>query len=381
MTTSRNAGDERDRAFMKRALSLAARALYDSKPNPAVGCVLVAKDEVVGEGFTAPVGGPHAERVALAAAGDRARGATAYVTLEPCSHFGRTSPCVDALIEAGIARVVCALVDPNPLVAGTGKVKLERAGIDVTVDVLHDEAAELIRGHISRMTRKRPWVRAKVAASLDGRTALANGTSRWITGEAARADVHHWRARSSAVLTGIGTVLADDPALTVRLKDPQVRVVEPVRVIVDSRFRTPPTAKTLKLPGGVVIFGTDTRGERSARLAEAGAQVERVQGAPRCDLHAVLARLAVLEHNDVLVEAGATLSGAFLAAGLIDELIVYMAPSVLGDQARGMFSTPKLTNLGERYALEIDDVRMVGSDLRIIARPITVTGQSRPAES
>lgn len=381
MTTSRNAGDERDRAFMKRALSLAARALYDSKPNPAVGCVLVAKDEVVGEGFTAPVGGPHAERVALAAAGDRARGATAYVTLEPCSHFGRTSPCVDALIEAGIARVVCALVDPNPLVAGTGKVKLERAGIDVTVDVLHDEAAELIRGHISRMTRKRPWVRAKVAASLDGRTALANGTSRWITGEAARADVHHWRARSSAVLTGIGTVLADDPALTVRLKDPQVRVVEPVRVIVDSRFRTPPTAKTLKLPGGVVIFGTDTRGERSARLAEAGAQVERVQGAPRCDLHAVLARLAVLEHNDVLVEAGATLSGAFLAAGLIDELIVYMAPNVLGDQARGMFSTPKLTNLGERYALEIDDVRMVGSDLRIIARPITVTGQSRPAES
>ena len=362
---------------MERALRLAERGLYDTAPNPTVGCVLVNGDDVVGEGWTAPAGGPHAERVALAKAGARARGATAYVTLEPCCHFGRTGPCVDALIEAGIARVVCSHVDPNPLVAGSGIGRLERAGIDVTVGVLRGPAEALNRGHISRMSRNRPWVRVKVAASLDGRTALASGASRWITGDAARADVHRWRARSSAVLTGIGTVLADDPALTARLDDPDAHVLQPARVIVDSRFRTPLTAQALKSPASILIFGTDTRGERASRLAEAGAQIERVRGEPRCDLHAVLARLAALEHNDVLVEAGPTLSGAFLEAGLIDELIIYMAPHVLGDRARGMFSIDELTDLGDRYSLEIDDVRTLGSDLRIIARPSTVAGQSR----
>jgi diaminohydroxyphosphoribosylaminopyrimidine deaminase/5-amino-6-(5-phosphoribosylamino)uracil reductase len=377
MTTSQNAADERDRDYMQRALRLAERGLYDTAPNPTVGCVLVAGDEIVGEGWTAPAGGPHAERVALDAAGPRAQGATAYVTLEPCSHFGRTGPCADALIEAGIARVVCAYVDPNPLVAGSGIGKLERAGIGVTVGVLRGPAEELNRGHISRMRRKRPWVRVKVAASLDGRTALASGASRWITGDAARADVHRFRARSSAVLTGIGTVLADDPALTARLDDPDARVLQPARVIVDSQFRTPPAAQTLKLPGTVLIFGTAAGGDRARRLEEAGAQVEHVAGSPRCDLYAVLARLAALEHNDVLVEAGPTLSGAFLEAGLIDELIVYMAPHVLGDRARGMFSIAPLADLAERYSLEIDDVRKVGPDLRIIARLSTVAGQSR----
>jgi diaminohydroxyphosphoribosylaminopyrimidine deaminase/5-amino-6-(5-phosphoribosylamino)uracil reductase len=357
---------------MERALQLAERGLYDTAPNPTVGCVLVKDDEIVGEGWTAPAGGPHAERVALTRAGARARGATAYVTLEPCSHYGRTGPCADALIEAGIARVVCAFVDPNPLVAGAGLGKLERAGIGVTVGVLHGPAEALNRGHVSRMGRKRPWVRAKVAASLDGRTALASGASRWITGDAARADVHRFRARSSVVLTGIGTVLADDPALTARLDDPTMRVLQPTRVIVDSRFRTPPTAQTLKFPGTVLIFGTDAAGERASRLEAAGAKIERVAGSSRCDLNAVLARLAALEHNDVLVEAGPTLSGAFLEAGLIDELILYMAPQVLGDRARGMFVTRELTNLAERYSLEIDDVRKLGSDLRIIARPSTV---------
>lgn len=377
MTTSRNDADERDRGYMQRALRLAERGLYDTRPNPAVGCVLVVGEEIVGEGWTQPAGGPHAERVALTAAGARSLGATAYVTLEPCSHHGRTGPCADALIEAGIARVVCPLVDPNPLVAGAGIDKLERAGIAVTVGVLRSPAEALNRGHISRMSRNRPWVRVKVAASLDGRTALASGASRWITGDAARADVHRWRARSSAVLTGIGTVLADDPALTARLDDPEVDVLQPARVIVDSRFRTPVTANTLRMPGSVLIFGTDTRGERARLLAEAGAQVERVPGSSRCDLNAVLARLAALEHNDVLVEAGPTLSGAFLEAGLIDELILYMAPIVLGDGARGMFTTPELTDLAERHSLEIDDVRMLGSDLRIIARPSTVADPSQ----
>jgi diaminohydroxyphosphoribosylaminopyrimidine deaminase/5-amino-6-(5-phosphoribosylamino)uracil reductase len=374
MTTSQNDADERDRGYMQRALRLAERGLYDTRPNPAVGCVLVKDGEVVGEGWTQPTGGPHAERVALANAGARARGATAYVTLEPCSHVGRTGPCADALIEAGVARLVCALLDPNPLVAGSGIGKLERAGIGVTVGVLRESAEALNRGHLSRMIRKRPWVRVKVAASLDGRTALASGASRWITSDAARADVHRFRARSSVVLTGIGTVLADDPALTARLDDPQVRALQPARAIVDSSFRTPPTAQTLRLPGTVLIFGTDAGGDRVRRLAEAGAQVERVPGSSRCDLNAVLARLAALEHNDVLVEAGPTLSGALLEAGLIDELIIYMAPHVLGDRARGMFAIPELTDLAERYSLEIDDVRMLGPDLRIIARPSTVPG-------
>jgi diaminohydroxyphosphoribosylaminopyrimidine deaminase/5-amino-6-(5-phosphoribosylamino)uracil reductase len=377
MTTSQNAADERDRDYMQRALRLAERGLYDTAPNPTVGCVLVNGDEIVGEGWTAPAGGPHAERVALTEAGARAKGATAYVTLEPCSHFGRTGPCADALIEAGIARVVCAYVDPNPLVAGSGIRKLERAGIGVTVGVLRGPAEELNRGHISRMRRQRPWVRVKIAASLDGRTALASGASRWITGDAARADVHRFRARSSAVLTGIGTVLADDPALTARLDDPQVSLIQPARVIVDSQFRTPLTAQTLRLPGTVLIFGTAAGVDRARRLAESGAQVERVAGSPRCDLHAVLARLAALEHNDVLVEAGPTLSGAFLEARLVDELIVYMAPLVLGDRARGMFAIAELEDLADRYSLEIDDVRKLGADLRIIARLSTVAGQSR----
>jgi diaminohydroxyphosphoribosylaminopyrimidine deaminase/5-amino-6-(5-phosphoribosylamino)uracil reductase len=377
MTKSQNGADERDRDYMQRALHLAERGLYDTAPNPTVGCVLVNGDEIVGEGWTAPAGGPHAERVALAQAGARAKGATAYVTLEPCSHFGRTGPCADALIEAGIARVVCAYVDPNPLVAGAGIGKLERAGIGVTVGVLRGPAEELNRGHTSRMRRQRPWVRVKVAASLDGRTALANGASRWITGDAARADVHRFRARSSAVLTGIGTVLADDPALTARLDDPEARVLQPARVVVDSQFRTPLTAQTLKLPGKVLIFGTAAGSDRARRLAEARAQVEHVAGSPRCDLHAVLTRLAALEHNDVLVEAGPTLSGAFLEAGLIDELILYMAPQVLGDRARGMFAIRELASLAERYWLEIDDVRKLGADLRIIARLSTVAGQSQ----
>lgn len=363
--------DELDRRYMTRALELAHGGMYNTDPNPTVGCVLV-NGGIVGEGWTAPAGGPHAERVALAAAGPRARGATAYVTLEPCSHFGRTPPCTTALIEADVARVVCASVDPNPLVAGKGVEGLRTAGIEVTVGLLGTEAESLNRGYLSRMRRKRPWLRLKIAASLDGRTALGNGASRWITGPEARRDVHRWRARSSAVLTGIGTVLADDPSLTARLEEPGVDVLQPARVIVDSRLRMPPTARMLSLPGQTLIFGAGGDPAAARRLAAAGARIEHVAAAPRCDLRAVLARLAELEFNDVLAEAGPALSGALLEAGLIDELIVYVAPVVLGDDARGMFSIAPLRSIEQRFGLVIDDVSRLGDDLRITARPSTV---------
>ena len=398
--------DARDYEHMARALRLARRGLYNTKPNPAVGCVIVNGGEIVGEGWTRPVGGPHAERVALAAAGARARGATAYVTLEPCNHFGRTEPCTDRLIEAGIARVVCAMVDPNPLTGGAGIARLEAAGIAVDVGALGAPAEALIRGHVSRMTRKRPWVRLKLAASLDGRTALADGASRWITGPVARRDVHRFRACAGAVLTGIGTILADDPLLTARLEDlpagggeapapagggagstPAGRagsvgeasgaaagVVQPLRVILDSALRTPPAARTLTAPGQVVVFTARARaqGQAHRHLAAAGACIESVPAAPRCDLPAVLARLGELEVNDVWVEAGPVLSGALLEAGLIDELVVYLAPHVLGAGARGMFATAPLASLAERHALVLEEIRKLGPDLRITARPSTV---------
>lgn len=360
--------------LMARALRLAEKGLCNTEPNPTVGCVLVNGGEIVGEGWTAAAGGPHAERAALAAAADRARGATAYVTLEPCSHQGRTGPCAPALIEAGVARVVCATMDPNPLVSGRGIRMLEAAGIGVETGLLDAAARAINRGYFSRMTRARPWVRAKIAASLDGGTALGNGKSQWITGEKARADVHRWRARSSAVVTGIGTVLADDPALTARVDGPAYPIKQPLRVVVDSALRTPPTARVLDLPGDVVVFtGPATDG---AAISAAGARIERVDAAPRCDLGQVVARLGALEINDVLVEAGPGLTGALLDAGLIDELVLYFAPKLLGDAAKGMFTIAELTELDGAVGLEIDDVRMVGGDLRIIARPRSVAGPS-----
>jgi len=366
----------RDHEHMARALELARRGLYNTDPNPRVGCVLVRDGRIVGEGFTWPAGGPHAERVALAAAGEAARGATAYVSLEPCCHTGRTGPCSRALVEAGVARVVCAARDPNPRVDGGGIRELEAAGIEVECGVLEAAAEALNRGFFARMRRGRPWVRSKLAASLDGRTALANGKSQWITSAAARADVHRWRARSSAVLTGSGTVLADDPRLTARLEDePDAEVLQPLRVIVDSQLATPANARLFREPGEVVIFTTRDGGGDAARLAAAGARIERVRGGDRCDLGDVLARLAALEVNEVWVEAGPALNGALLAAGLVDELVLYFAPLVLGDRARGMFALDELAALDEAVRLEIDDVRRVGTDWRIIARPLPrVTG-------
>lgn len=365
--------DADDHALMARAIALAERAVASADPNPAVGCVIVNGNQVVGEGFTQRPGGNHAEIEALNAAGDSAAGSTVYVSLEPCAHTGRTAPCAQALIDARVARVFFAVEDPNPAVAGKGARLLAAAGIATQSPLLEQPARAVNRGFFSRFVRRRPWMRLKMAASLDGRTALANGESQWITGSAARRDVHRWRARSSAVMTGIGTVLADDPSLSARWSDADIDVVQPARVIVDSGLNTPSAAKTLELDGEVIIFAGTASGDaasRQQRLLEAGARIETVDAEPRCDLAAVADRLAALEFNTVWIEAGPVLAGAMLAAGLVDELVLYLAPSLLGNDARGLFELPALEHLDQRMQLRIDDLRKFGDDLRIIARPV-----------
>lgn len=356
--------------FMNRALQLAERGLYSARPNPRVGCVLVKDGVVVGEGAHLRAGEPHAEALALGEAGEAARGATAYVTLEPCSHQGRTPPCADALLTAGIAEVVFAMEDPNPRVAGRGVERLRTAGLRVRGGLLADAARALNPGFVSRMSRGRPYLRVKLAASLDGRTAMASGESKWITSEAARADVHRLRARSCALLTGRGTVLADDPALTVRdFEPPAAWPGQPLRAVLDRELATPPEAAVLK-EEGALIFHADGDPGRAAALQAAGARLERV-AAPdgRLDLGEVLARLAELELNEVLVEAGPTLAGAFLQAGLVDELVLYLAPHLMGSEGRPLVELPGLSAMADRLPLTITDLSRVGSDLRLIAEP------------
>lgn len=350
---------------MAHALQLAERGLYSTSPNPRVGSVLVKDGTLLGAGWHERAGEPHAEVHALREAGDRARGATAYVTLEPCSHHGRTPPCADALIKAGVARVVVAMQDPNPLVAGQGLARLRAAGIEVDCGLMEGAARALNIGFLARMARGMPWVRSKIAASLDGRTALNNGASKWITGEAARQDVQHWRARSCAVLTGIGTVLADDPELNVRnIQVPR----QPLRAVVDNGLRLPPAARLLRQPG-VVVYTASSDAQKTAALEQAGAEVRVLPDARgQVDLPTVLRDLAERGCNEVLVEAGNRLNGALLRAGLVDELVLYLAPQLLGDMARGMAGLGELTGLEQRVNLEWDDVRHVGRDLRIVAR-------------
>jgi diaminohydroxyphosphoribosylaminopyrimidine deaminase/5-amino-6-(5-phosphoribosylamino)uracil reductase len=360
-----------DRAHMARALELAGRGRYSAPPNPAVGCVITRDGAAIAEGWHERVGGPHAEVVALRAVpGGSARGGTAYVTLEPCSHHGRTPPCADALIEAGVARVVCAMRDPNPRVNGQGIEQLRSHGIDVATGLLEREARELNRGFVSRMERGRPWVTIKIAASADGRTALANGASQWITGEAARADVQRLRAQSSAVLTGIGTVLADDPRLTVR--DPQYLQYRrpPLRVVLDSRLRTPRAARVLGADAPTLVFCADAGAASADELRSRGVTVEQVP-APggRTDLGAVLDRLAAIECNEVLVEAGSELAGAFVDRLLADELVIYLAPALLGPQARPMLELPEPGQLPGRGHWRWHEARELGGDLRLILRP------------
>jgi diaminohydroxyphosphoribosylaminopyrimidine deaminase/5-amino-6-(5-phosphoribosylamino)uracil reductase len=361
---------DQDSIWMAQALHLAERGLYTTSPNPRVGCVLVQPDKLAGsgkllaEGWHERAGKAHAEVHALRAAGAAAKGATAYVTLEPCSHHGRTPPCADALIAAGVARVVIAMQDPNPQVAGQGIARLQSAGIEVECGLMEASARTLNPGFVARMTRGTPWLRSKIAMSLDGRTALNNGESQWITGASARRDGHHWRARSCAVLTGIGTVLADNAQLSVR---DVVTTRQPLRVVLDSQLRMPRDARILQ-GGGTLIYTTSKDAQKISMLKKAGAEVAvlaAVQG--RIDLAACLQDLAARGCNEVLVEAGFTLNGALLQAGLIDELVLYMAPQLLGDMARGMAQLGELTKLDQRIELAWQDVRQIGQDLRIIA--------------
>jgi len=355
---------------MASALRLAERGLFTTTPNPRVGCVIVKDGFVVGEGWHEKAGGPHAEVHALRAAGARAKGATAYVTLEPCSHHGRTPPCADALIDAGIARVVAAMRDPNPQVAGRGLELLTLAGIEVQTGLLEGEARELNIGFISRMTCGRPWVRLKTASSLDGKTALRNGESKWITGPAARADVQRWRARACVILTGVGTVLADDPQMNVReiVASDQAGLRQPLKVIVDSHLRTPPSAKILT--GGAFIACTKAEYLRREVLETAGAQVIELPGTDgRVDLDALMLEFGRQGINEVHVEAGATLNGALLAAGLVDEWISYIAPVAMGHAARGLFDMPELREMADRRRFNLHDLRQIGDDLRLRLRP------------
>ena len=355
---------DEDRQHMARALALAARGLYTTTPNPRVGCVIVKDGCVIGEGWHERAGGAHAERAALTdahAQGHDTRGATLYVTLEPCNHHGRTPPCADAVLGAGIARVVAAMQDPHAGHGGGGE-RLRGAGVRVDVGLLGDEALALNAGFVSRLARGRPWVRTKLATSIDGRTALASGESRWITGSAARADGHAWRARACAVLTGVGTVLHDDPQLTVR----DVKTTrQPLRVVVDRHADTPPGARVLAGEPTLVV----TAGTRNPAWPATAQWLALPDGTGRVDLAGVLRMLAAREMNEVHVEAGAKLNGALLQAGLIDEVLIYVAPSLIGDPARGMFELAQpLAALAQRVALEWQSIERIGDDVRILAR-------------
>ena len=371
-----------DERYMQRCFALAEGGRYSCRPNPLVGCVIVKDGVVVGEGWHQVAGQAHAEVMALQAAGDAAFGSTVYVSLEPCVHHGRTGPCTEALLQAGVARVVFAMEDPNPLVAGKGLARLRASGVTVDGPLLPSQAAALNPGFIKRMTQGLPWVRCKLGMSLDGRTAMQSGESQWITGSAARDDVQRWRARSCAVLTGIGTVLHDDPSLTVRLADYQAP--QPLRVVADSEGRMRPTARMLDLPGSVLLACGPAAASylQKNEVCSSGlranctiAAVPLVNG--KLNLRALLQLLASdWQCNEVLVEAGATLTGALLQAGLVDELLTYIAPSLLGEKARPLAVLPGLDKLVDRISLRFIDVAMLGEDCRI--RSLVLPAPARP---
>lgn len=382
--------NEADHRYMARALKLAQKGLYTTDPNPRVGCVIVRNDQVVGEGFHLRAGEPHAEIHALNAAGEHAKGATAYVTLEPCSHTGRTGPCAVALLEARVARVVIAMQDPNPQVSGRGIRLLEEAGIEVAVGLLESEARALNPGFIARMTRQRPFVRLKMAMSLDGRTAMGSGESQWITGPEARAQVQRLRARSSAILSGVESIIMDDSRLTLRADQLQLANAaeavqrQPLRVILDTRLRLPLAAACLSEPGRTLVITTPAHmAEKRARLTQAGAEIHVLPAGSdgRIDLALMLQWLAENEQvNELLVETGATLAGALLDAALIDELQLFVAPTLLGGEARPLFALPGLSRMADQRRLTIHDIRAVGRDWRIIASPQTTSATGTSGE-
>ena len=359
-----------DRALMGRALALARKGMYTTTPNPRVGCVIEKDGQIIGEGWHRQTGEPHAELLALAQAGDKAKGATVYVTLEPCSHQGRTPPCTDILTEAQVARVITAMEDPNPLVNGQGLERLRAAGIDVRCGLMEQEAAELNVGFVSRMTRGKPWMRMKLAASLDGITALPDGRSKWITSEEARADGHLWRARTCAILTGIGTVKADNPRMTVR----GVRTTrQPAKVLIDSRLEANPAAELFRHGKVIVIHALqEADADRSARLRDAGCELVSLPNASgKVDLAAALRELGRREFNEIHVEAGPKLNASLVSAGCVDELLLYLAPALLGDGGR-LFDLPAVAALEKRFRLSWLDMERVGEDLRLRARVLDV---------
>ena len=355
-----------DHLFMTRALQLAEQGLFTTMPNPRVGCVIVKDGKIIGEGAHLKAGEPHAEVFALRQAGEQARGATAYVTLEPCNHTGRTPPCTHALLEAGITKVIAAMQDPNSLVAGSGLAHLQAHGIETLTGLMQAQASALNPGFISRMSRSLPYVRSKIAASLDGKTALNNGLSQWITSEPARLDVQLWRARSCAILTGIGTVLADNPSMTVR--DLQTDR-QPLKVIVDSQLKTPIDAKILQNGNALIAFAQQNP-QKEAQLLAAGAALICIPNKEgRVCLKTLLSHLAHMQINEVLVEGGEVLNGALMAQHLIDELLVYYAPKLMGGSANSMFPMPELTNMNQAIDLTITDLRQIGVDIRLRAKP------------
>jgi diaminohydroxyphosphoribosylaminopyrimidine deaminase / 5-amino-6-(5-phosphoribosylamino)uracil reductase len=374
--------DALDHHYMARALQLAIRGLYTTQPNPRVGCVLVRNKRLLAEGWHQYAGGAHAEIAALEKIGADAEGATAYVTLEPCAHQGKTPPCVEALIAYRLERVVVSMQDPNPLVNGKGIQRLREAGIQVDVGLMADQAAALNPGFIRRMQSQRPYIRLKQGISLDGGTALANGKSQWISGENSRIDVHRLRARSSAIMTGVDTILNDNPAMTVRLEslavmgeldtDSGSRIKQPLRIIIDSNLRTPPDARALKLPGDVLIVTVSDDLDRQASLRADYVEVVRLpadeHGKP--NLHDLMSVLAAGQINELLVECGGRLAGALLSKKLVDEIVLYVAPCLLGSNARGLFDIAPLNDMRERIDLEIQEIRPIDRDLRIIARPL-----------
>jgi diaminohydroxyphosphoribosylaminopyrimidine deaminase/5-amino-6-(5-phosphoribosylamino)uracil reductase len=352
--------------YMSRALQFAEQGLFTTDPNPRVGCILVKNGQIIGQGWHQYSGEGHAEVHALKDAGLNAKGADCYVTLEPCSHFGRTAPCADAIINSGVKRVFIAMTDPNPLVSGSGINKLKLAGIEVIVGILEQQAEVLNIGFCKRMRTGLPYVRSKMAMSMDGRTAMASGESNWITGPAARQDVHKLRAQSSAILTGIGTVLADDPALTVRPEAwyPVQTIRQPKCIVVDSKLRINEDAKILKDNAQVLIVTTvANKTFQKAEVCCLPADNDQV------DLGALMAELGRRQMNEIMVEAGSKLNGALLAAGLIDELVIYMAPKIMGDGAKGLFHLPALSTMAQNIHLQITDIRAVGCDWRITALP------------
>ena len=370
-------GKFNDQYYMAKALRLAKKGLWTTDPNPRVGCVIVHDGKIVGEGWHQEAGEPHAEINALSQAKDKAKGSTCYVTLEPCCHHGRTPPCTDALIKAGVARVVVAMTDPNPLVSSKGIEQLLKAGIIVNTGILAKDAEQLNPGFLTRMRYSRPYIRCKLGMSLDGRTAMASTESQWITSQDARREVQCLRARSSAIMTGAGTVLADNPRLTVREEElhcqsnSNIEVKQPLRVVVDTHLSMQPDAIMLGLPGQTIIFTASKSESVKSILEKTGAHVINLAERGVVDLSAACQLLAEqYEANELQIEAGATLSGAMLRAGLVDELIIYMAPMLMGNKARGLFNLPEIERLNQHIPLNIADIRAVGRDWRITAYPV-----------